>query len=327
MPRPRIVTPRSTLACDGIYAHGDIGMRVTLGVNTAFAVKRWPRVEDWSSLVRDELGVSTVQVCLDLVDLRTSATTEREASRHRTALSKHGLTADSTFTGVNAYSTNLLLHPNRAGRASAQRWYERAIRFTAAIGGRGTGGHVGAYSVPDWSDARRREALNNELRTRLRALAGYSMRAGLSYFAVENLASVREPGTIKQVDALLTARDSEHVPVMVCVDVGHQCVPGMVPPDADPYAWLRHFARKACAIHLQQNDGTDRHWPFTVERNATGVIDAERVLDALEAGGASDVLLVLEITEPPREPDTAVVDHLRESVAYWAAAIAARRGA
>jgi hypothetical protein len=36
---------------------------------------------------------------------------------------------------------------------------------------------------------------------------------------------------------------------------------------------------------------------------------------------------VLEITEPPREPDTAVVDHLRESVAYWAAAIAARRGA
>jgi hypothetical protein len=88
MPRPRIVTPRSTLACDGIYAHGDIGMRVTLGVNTAFAVKRWPRVEDWSSVVRDELGVSTVQVCLDLVDLRTSATTEREASRHRTALSK-----------------------------------------------------------------------------------------------------------------------------------------------------------------------------------------------------------------------------------------------
>jgi sugar phosphate isomerase/epimerase len=302
-------------------------MRVTLGVNTAFAVKRWPRVEDWSSLVRDELGVSNVQVCLDLVDLRTSASTEREASRHRTALSKRGLIVDSTFTGVNAYSTNLLLHPTRAGRTIAQRWYERAIRFTAAIGGRGTGGHVGAYSVPDWSDTRRREALNNELRTRLHALTGYSMRAGLSFFAVENLASVREPGTIKQIDALLTARDSEHVPVMACVDVGHQCVPGMAAPDADPYAWLRHFAPTACAIHLQQNDGTDRHWPFTVERNAIGVIDAKRVLDALEEGGATHAVLMLEIIEPPREPDAAVVDHLRESVAYWTAAIAARTSA
>ena len=40
-----------------------------LGINTCFAVKRWPQPERWAALVRDELGLDLVQHCLDLVDL------------------------------------------------------------------------------------------------------------------------------------------------------------------------------------------------------------------------------------------------------------------
>ncbi len=41
-----------------------------LGINTCFAVKRWPRPADWAPIVRDTLGLDLVQVSLDLVDWR-----------------------------------------------------------------------------------------------------------------------------------------------------------------------------------------------------------------------------------------------------------------
>ena len=41
-------------------------MRVRLGINTCFAVKRWPRPEDWAPVVRDRLGLELVQHSLDL---------------------------------------------------------------------------------------------------------------------------------------------------------------------------------------------------------------------------------------------------------------------
>ena len=36
-------------------------MRIQLGINTCFAVKRWPLPEDWAPIVRDELGLQLVQ--------------------------------------------------------------------------------------------------------------------------------------------------------------------------------------------------------------------------------------------------------------------------
>jgi hypothetical protein len=43
-----------------------------LGINTCFAVKRWPQPERWARLVRDELRLDLVQHSLDLVDLDAS---------------------------------------------------------------------------------------------------------------------------------------------------------------------------------------------------------------------------------------------------------------
>ena len=300
-------------------------MDVTFGINTAFALKRWPRVQDWAPLVRDELGLETVQVCLDLVDLSSPGRVRTEGRDHRAALGDHGLSAHSTFTGLNAYSANLLLHPDRHGRDAAQTWYRRAVEFTAEIGGLGTGGHVGAFSTGDWGDARRRLALSLELAVRLARLAEDSRTSGLAFLMVENLASVREPGTMEQVEELLTAGDHLRVPIRPCIDVGHQCVPGMGPDDRDPYAWLRRFGGRAAAIHLQQNDGLDRHWPFTAELNTGGAIEGSRLLAALEASGASTASLFLEITAPPREDDAKFVADLRESVRYWHDAIASRQ--
>jgi hypothetical protein len=104
------------------------------------------------------------------------------------------------------------------------------------------------------------------------------------------------------------------------------CVPGTVGADRDPYAWLRELGRAAPVIQLQQTDAQgDHHWPFTAERNAAGRIDADRVLDALEAGDVEATALILEVIPPFEQDDGAVLDDLAASVDYWGEALA-RRG-
>ncbi len=124
-----------------------------------FAVKRWPRPEDWAPVVRDRLGLRLVQHSLDLVDLTGSERRDAQALALRTASADHGLELHSTFTGLAAYSANLLLAPDASDREAAMAWYRSAIGFTAQVGGRATGGHVGCFSVADWRDPARRAEL------------------------------------------------------------------------------------------------------------------------------------------------------------------------
>jgi len=303
-------------------------MRWLLGINDCFAVKRWPRPAEWASIVRDDLGLDLVQHSFDLVDLDARAeAVAAQAAEVRAAAAAHHLALHSTFTGLAAYSSNLLLHPDEDARDRAEAWYRRAIDFTALVGGVATGGHVGAFSVADAGDQVRREALTAELRGRLRRLSVASRGAGLDYFMVENLAAAREPATIAGVRALLTDGDPTHVPVRLCLDVGHMCVPGTEGDDRDPYAWAVSLGSVAPIVQLQQSDADgDHHWPFTPGRNAEGRIDADRLLDALEASGASEVALVLEIIPPFEQDDDAVLADLRASATYWRRALA-RRGA
>ena len=297
-------------------------MRVRLGINTCFAVKRWPLVEDWgrSSATGSGCGSSSIR--------STWWPTARVGPTPRSWLPLCAWRASelhSTFTGLAAYSDNLLLRPDPAGRQAAATWFGWAIDWTAALGGVATGGHVGAFSVPDWTDPGRRAALWRELQASLVALSGEAHRAGLEYLLVENLAAAREPSTMAMIRDLLTDGDDDRVPVRLCLDVGHMCVPGTAGDDRDPYAWLRELGRAAPVVQLQQSDAEgDHHWPFTAERNAAGRIDADRVLDALDAGGVEETALILEVIPPFEQDDAAVLDDLAASVDYWREALVRR---
>jgi hypothetical protein len=295
-------------------------MRLRLGINTCFAVKRWPRPEDWAAVVRDRLGLRLVQHSLDLVDTDAAAA---QATLVNAAVAAHGLELHSTFTGLAAYSSNLLLAPDAADRAAAEAWFATVIGFTRAVGGRATGGHVGCFSVPDWADPARRAALWEELRSSLADLAADARGAGLEYLMVENLAVAREPSTMEMVRSLLTSGDDRRAPIRLCLDVGHMCVPGTSGADRDPYAWLRQLGTSAPVVQLQQSDaGGDHHWPFTPERNAEGRIAADRVIEALGEGGVEESALLLEIIPPFEQDDDAVLDDLAVSVDYWREALA-----
>jgi D-erythrulose 1-phosphate 3-epimerase len=301
-------------------------MRARLGINNCFAVKRWPQPDEWAQIVRDELGLDVVELSLDLVeDIGTAAGRTQAAGQVRSALSRHGLRAETVFTGLAAYSLNLLMHPDASRRSAAADWYGSAIDLAAQVGARGVGGHVGAMSVPDWADPALRAQRWAGLQQSLAETAAVARSAGLEYLLVENLASRREPSTIADIEALLTDGDAAHAPVRLCLDVGHQCVPGTTGPDRDPYAWLTHFGGRLAEVQLQQSDGiADGHWPFTPEKNAAGRIDPGRVLDALSAAGAEDVLLVLEVIPAFEQDDEQVLADLRTSAELWKAALTQR---
>jgi D-erythrulose 1-phosphate 3-epimerase len=300
-------------------------MRARLGINNCFAVKRWPRPEDWAQVVRYELGLEIVELSLDLMETSNDGERQRTAESVGAVLGEHGLRAEAVFTGLAAYSGNLLMHPDAERRRSALEWYLGVVDLAARVGARGVGGHVGAMSVPDWSDPERRAERWSGLQRSLAEIAACARTAGLDYLLVENLASPREPSTMAGLETLLTGGDASHVPVRLCLDVGHQCVPGTTGADRDPYAWLSHFSTRLAEVQLQQSDGlADHHWPFTAERNAAGRIDPGWVLDTLEDSGAQDVLLVLEVIPPFEQDDAQALADLRASVELWTGAIKER---
>jgi sugar phosphate isomerase/epimerase len=300
-------------------------MRARLGINNCFAVKRWPQPADWAAIVRDELGLEVVELSLDLVDTGSPGGREDGVSQTRSALDFYGLRAETVFTGLAAYSLNLLMHPDEGRRRAAAEWYLGVVEFAAQVGARGAGGHVGAMSVPDWLDPARRAERWSGLRRSLAELAAAARIAGLEYLLVENLASHREPSTLASIETLLTDGDAAHAPVRLCLDVGHQCVPGTTGDDRDPYAWLARFGGRLGEVQLQQSDGlADHHWPFTREHNETGLIDPGRVLDTLADAGAQDVLLVLEVIPAFEQDDAGVLADLRASVSLWQTAMTER---
>lgn len=290
-----------------------------LGINNCFAVKRWPRPEEWARIAADELGLDLVQHSLDLVNLDAGdSALAAQAADVRGACAAAGLELTSTFTGLIAYSTSLLLHPDTVARRQARDWYERMIEFSVLAGAHRAGGHVGSLSAADHDDAARRAALLAELAGTLRGLAATARTAGLEGLLVENMACAREPATIAEIESLLAAGDRTRVPIELCLDVGHQCVPGTRGDDRDPYAWLRRLGGQAPVVHLQQSNAAgDHHWPFTREFNAQGRIDAARVLEAIEASGASEVELILEVIPPFEQDDRLVLADLEASVAHW----------
>ncbi len=297
-----------------------------LGINTCFAVKRWPEPEHWLDIVKNELGLQCCQFSLDLVDpMLDEAATTAYAERVRAYATTNNILIHSTFTGLAAYSWSLLLHPDEQMRLAAMRWYERAIDFTARLGASGTGGHIGALSVQDASDPARKHALVQDLLERLRFLSRYAADRGLQFLLFENMAVTREWGhTLEEAQELNSLTTDNGVPLVLCFDIGHPCALHTGTSSDDYLAWFAQSWQRTPIVHLQQTDtSSDHHWPFTQAYNAIGVIQAEKVISAVRSWThADDVYLFLEPIHPFEAEDATVLRELRESVEYWREAMA-----
>jgi len=293
-----------------------------LGVNNCWAVKRYVEPEEWIEITATKLEVDYVQFSFDLLDPRTGdSALNHTASKILDCCRDYGIKIHSCFTGLAAYSYNLLLHPDPAMRRDAVEWYEKALVLAAKLKAEAVGGHIGAFSARDFRNERRREFLTSNLIETLTYLSSIGKRLGLKYLLWEPMPISREPPTtIEDAKNLLSkANEESSIPVKLCVDVGHMCNPEVKSSrDLDPYAWLKDLGKDSLCLHLQQTDGkADRHWPFTKEYNKIGVIKGDRVISALKEGGSKLSYLFLEVIHPFEYPDDQVVKEIKESVEYW----------
>lgn len=294
-------------------------VKIHLGFNNCWAVKRWPLPEEWAEICR-KMDVEYVQFSFDLLDPKTSEPALSNMIRRiKDATSKYGVKIHSTFTGLAAYSMNLLTHPDVGMRADALDWYGRAIEVTSLMGVYATGGHIAAQSYNDFRSPERRKFIESVLIDSVKYLASYAKSMGLKMLLWEPMPVLREPpATIEDAKRILKmVNDIEAVPVKLAIDLGHQCTVHASGKDTDPYSWLRELGAFSPVIHVQQTDGKgDRHWPFTEKYNKIGIIDPRKVIEAVEDSGATETYFMLEYIPPFEEDDDMVLENLRESLKY-----------
>jgi len=302
-------------------------MVVTLGMNTQFAVNRFPEPDDWIGIVVEKLGLNTVQLTADVLNpFLPEEVLDRETSRIRQRCAEEGVRVESMFTGA-ATRVNHLLHPDPVIQRVWVNWFKRLFKITAELGGDGAGSCFGIFPVRDYHDPARREQLLHRGIDAWRDLSRYARAVGLEYVMFEPMSIPRECAeTIPRAKALLDqCTDGFAVPMRVCLDVDHGALESDDPRDTDPHAWIRAFAKNIACIHIKQSlDDKGGHYPFTEPYNAQGKIVPEEILNTMAEAGIERCSLFLELSFRERWPtEYSVLDDLKASVDYWRPAVEA----
>lgn len=292
-----------------------------LGTNLGFAGNRFPEPEEWARIAREELDVDYVQFSADVLDpLWPEKYVRQYLARTRQCLEKYSLVIDSMFSGYFS-RRHLLLHPDEGAREMWFEWYKAYIRAAAEVGAKAVGSHFGAMTVRDSQDVDRYTGRVREAVRLWQELSLYAKDHGLSYLFFETMSIQREMAdTIEgALELHRQLNEGSAIPIKMCLDVGH----APHPSQRDPYVWMEKLGSRAAIVHLQQTENNhSRHWPFTAEYNALGMIEGERTLAALERSGAEELALHFEIAHRESyEQEKRVVPELKESVQYWRKAL------
>ncbi len=294
---------------------------IKLGINNCFAVKRWPESEEWCRIIREEFDLTYVQFTFDLIDPFLNKPARPKISQDiARAAKKYGLTLTTTFAGLSFYSFNQLLHPDVRVREQALSFCEEAVVMTGELGVKATGGPLGSLSLKDFNSSQRKEYLTDHLIESLQYLADLASSLGQEYLLWEPTPLSRElTETIEKAHRFYErVNKGAKIPILFCLDVGHQCKKGTSDKDRDPYTWLKEFASASPVVHIQQTDGMlDRHWPFTSEYNRRGIIEPQKVVQAINKSAASEVVLILEVLHAFEEDEDKVLSDIKDSINYW----------
>ncbi|MBM3290297.1 MAG: sugar phosphate isomerase/epimerase [Candidatus Hydrogenedentes bacterium] len=300
-------------------------MQVTLGINTGFAINRFPEPDDWIGVVADELGLDTVQFTADLLNpFLPAEVVARGVETIAGLCARKGVRVQTTFTSAFT-RVNHLMHPDLAVQRVWVDWFRRFFTLSRDLGAEGAGSHFGIMSVRDNADAAVRERRVNQAVEAWRELSEFGAGIGLKYLLFEPMSVPREVAeTISATeDILRRCADGFAVPMRLCLDVDHGDLQSADPRDTDPHAWIRAFGAVSPCIHIKQSlRDKGGHYPFTAKYNAQGKVVPEEILGTMRGAGIEECTLLLEISHRERWPaDYTVVSDLKESVEYWRPAV------
>ncbi len=294
-----------------------------LGINNAFAVKKWIETEEWMRLIVDEIGLKNIQFSYDMLYPSLSeADCDTICDEICHCVKKYDAKISSTFTGLMAYMQNMLVHPSPVLRKAAIDYYKDAILISSTLGAPCTGGHLLSFSIKDYADKKRREYLMESFFESMVYLSGVAKENGLQSLVWEYMPSLYEPP--HTVDECLRFMEQvnkySHLPIRICFDLGHTTSFDIAQDDKDRdiYYVLEKIMPYVNMLHLQQCDGIqDRYWPFTEEYNKIGVIDPKKIYKIINSSANEKIDLYLEFYHGGEiGPDTIVHDY-KASTEYW----------
>jgi D-erythrulose 1-phosphate 3-epimerase len=292
--------------------------RILLGFNCNCFTNRYDEPEEWTRLCA-EMGVRHVMFNLDLIDPYWPWELQRRlCDRTLEACARHGVNIRCSFGGHHGHQ-HYLGHPEEACRREAERFWRNAIRQTAYLGGKSFGTCFAIQTVRTHRQPQLRSQILDDAIQAYHRLAQYGAEVGLKALAYEMTSVPRETcATFAENDYVLDRCADMAIPMRVCLDLGHRNLAG-TPDEADHLAWIRRYGRRSDVIDCQQTDReASRHWPFTAECNAKGVIAGDAVVEAVRASGAAEVLLAFELRTAAFHPEEdRHLERLRASVDYW----------
>jgi sugar phosphate isomerase/epimerase len=286
-----------------------------IGLNLCFAIKRWPEPEEWARIVAEELGVTSIQFTMDLIDpWWPEAERAAMVERVRDAAGRRGIAIHSVQIGLAGYTYNGLLHPDETARRIAEEWWRRSIDMAAELGARAVGGPIGALSVADAASPDRRSALYAEVVGRLGGLADHARRSGLEALLIEPTPLPREiPSTVGDAERLIADTSGGAVPLRFVIDVGHALYRPLYGEDASLVPWLSALRDHIGVLHLQNHDyRADAHWGWP---DARGTYDPAGFFREVRDAGLDDVPVFIEVFSPFEQADDEIVPLIRSSLA------------
>lgn len=292
--------------------------RIVLGFNCNCFTNRYDEPEEWTRLC-GELGIRQVMFNIDLIDPYWPWDLQRRlADRTLEACARRGVQIVASFGGHHGHQ-HYLGHPEEGCREEAERFFRLAIRQAAYLGARSFGTCFALQTVRCDSDPCLRRQIITDALAAYGRLAEYGAQQGLKALTYEMTSVPRETcATFAENDAVLEAGRRMAIPLRICLDLGHRNRGG-APQEADHLAWIHRYANRCDVIDCQQTDlEASRHWPFTEEFNARGVIHGEEVVQAIEASAAGEILLAFELRVAAFFPqETQFLYSLAASVQYW----------
>lgn len=297
-------------------------MTLSLSLNTNPLVNRFAEPDDLIDTVARDIRIRDLQLTHEFINPSWPAATISRLTRDMSkALTRSGVRVTSGMTGPYG-RLNHFGHPDNEVRRYYVEWFKTFADITAELGGSSVGTQFAIFTYRDFDDPARREELIKIAIECWAEVAEHGARAGLDFVFWEPMSIGREFGeTIKEALALqdrLTAQNMA-IPMWMMADIDHGDVSSANPNDFDPYAWAQAVPKVSPIIHIKQSlMDKGGHRPFTSEFNAKGRIHPGPLLAALDAGGAKDNEICLELSFKEREPnDREVIAQIAESVAFW----------
>lgn len=295
--------------------------KVRLGINTGFAVNRFPEPSVWPKIVGEYLDLRYAQFTADLLNPALPASIIKSHLREiRTACRRYRVSVEHTFTSAFT-RVNHLASPDPALRRYWLDWFKKFIDISAALGARSMGSHFGILTATDVASSKRRKEITEEAAAHWQTLAAYAKNKGLEYLTWEPMSIRREFGeTIGEARRLhKLLNNGSPLPIKFCLDVDHGDLASPDPRDTNPYAWLAAFAKETPIIHLKQSLlDKGGHYPFLDEYNQKGKIMPGKIMAHLQKFATNDTLLLFELSFREREPhESNILAHLKTSVNFW----------